>query len=202
MKAFASHITDPDLEDEIDQTAKGGPDVQQFKAFTIEITNNTGIDGGLAGLTFIDAVPAEWDLDGFGGEEAESPVPGNGICVDFACDGVEVLVISDSGCTATGAEHTNSGKSGKPQLQPEIITIDASGLDDTDSCTIKVWVMTDDDHPGKGKNPTWTPTSCPVTLNDGVKVFDASMNLLLQDDDSLIFDDGDPVTEGFCNEAL
>jgi hypothetical protein len=62
--------------------------------------------------------------------------------------------------------------------------------------------MTDDDHPGKGQSPTWTPTACPVTLNDGVKVFDASMNLLLQDDDSLIFDDGDPATEGLCNEPL
>ena len=76
----------------------------------------------------------------------------------------------------------------------------AGGLDDDDSCEITVWVMTDDDHPGRGNNPTWTPTSCPVTLNDGVKVFDASMNLLLQDDDSLIFDLG-AGDDGTCNPA-
>ena len=82
-------------------------------------------------------------------------------------------------------------------------------------------MTTDNDHPGKGRNkdngngpgnPEFTPTSCPVVLNDGVKVFDASMNLLLQDDSSLIFDvgavqAGSVVTdatdeEDFSNDAL
>ncbi len=193
-KDFADHPGDPDSEDEIDQTSPGGPDIQQFKAFTITITNNTGVDGGLAGLTFIDVVAAEFDLDpdpdaqGDGGDQ----------------DGVEVTdadgALTD--CTATGAEGGAKGKGkGNQKLAPDVVTMTAGGLDDGDSCEVTVWVTTDDDHPGKGNNPTWTPTSCPITLNDGVKVFDASMNLLLQDDDSLVFDDNDPVSEGVCNEA-
>lgn len=200
-KVFVDHIGDTALNDEIDQTSKGGFDAKQFKAFEITITNNTGIDDGLSGLTFIDVVPAEFDLDGLGGEEAESPIPNNGICVDGDCDGVEVLAISDPGCAATGTEGGAKGKGkGNQKLAPEVITITADGLDDGDGCTIKVWVMTDDDHPGNG--PNWTPTSCPVTLNEGVKVFDASLNLLLQDDSSLIFDDEAPQADGTGNDGI
>lgn len=193
-KVFADHANDPDDPDEVDQTTVGAGDVRQFKAFVITITNNTGTDGGLAGLTFIDVVPAEWDLD---------PAFGGG-------DGV---LVTAGACTATGAEHTNNGN-GPAKLQPDIITITGMTEDDEASCTIKVWVTTDSDHPGKGRanknpngrgNPDFTPTSCPVTLNDGVKVFDASMNLLLQDDSSLIFDNGavqadGTGNDGFCNE--
>jgi hypothetical protein len=100
----------------------------------------------------------------------------------------------------TGAEHTNNSNKGKKML-PDIITMTAGGLADGDSCTIKVWVMTEKEH-----KKTFAPTDCPVTLNNGVKVFDASMNLLLQDDSSLIFDDGAAQTDGtdndgFCREA-
>lgn len=186
-KDFSTHGTDPDP-DEINQTSKGGFDEPQYKAFEITITNNTGADGGLSGLTIIDVVPAEFDLDGIG----ESDDVGT----DGILDGVQVVA---GDCTATGTEGGAKGKGkGNQKLAPEIITIDAGGLDDGDSCTIKVWVTTDSDKPGNG--PNWTPSACPVTLNDGVKIFDSSMNLLLQDDDTLIFDDGNPATEGFCNE--
>ncbi len=65
--------------------------------------------------------------------------------------------------------------------------------------------MTDQAH-----KKTYTPTSCPVTLNNGVEVYDDTTTpgevtsedvLLFIDDDSLVFDDGDPATEGFCIEA-
>ncbi len=200
VKAFADHSDDGDDPDEIFQTSSGGFDDQQFKAFTITITNNTGVDGGLSGLTFIDVVPAEFDLDPL----EENDVNG---CSGNAevCDGVDVTAADDAltDCTATGAEGGAKGKGkGNQKLAPDVVTMTAGGLDDGDSCTITVWVTTDDDQPGRGRNPDWTPTSCPVTLNNGVKVFDASMNLLLQDDDSLIFDDNDPVSEGVCNEPV
>lgn len=193
-KAFEDHVDDAGNNDEINITGVAF-DAQQFKAFSIEITNNTGTNGGFAGLTFIDVVPAEFDLDS-DAEDFDNDSTINNDCADNTCDGVEVTV-NAADCTATGAEHTNNGN-GPAKLQPDIITIDASGLDDTESCEITVWVMTDDDQPGKGRNktnngqgpgnPDYTPTSCQdttIVLNDGVKVFDASMNLLLQDDDSL-----------------
>lgn len=156
-----------------------GLDTQQFKAFTITITNNSGVDGGLGALTFTDATGAEWDLDpsqdaqGDGGDQ----------------DGVEVTV-NFADCTASGAEQADKGKSGKNKKRPDKITISADGLDDGESCTITVWVMTDEHfaHGPKNQSPAFSPTSCPVPLNDGVKVFDASnMNLVLEDDDELIF---------------
>lgn len=162
-------------------------DEQQFKAFSIEITNNTGVNGGFAGLTFIDVVPAEFDLDPLPEYLANDALENN-VCADGTCDGVQVTD-NAADCTASGAEGGAKAKGkGNQKLAPDVITIDASGLDNGESCEITVWVMTDDDHPGRGRNPDFTPTSCPdtaVVLNDGVKVFDASMNLLLQDDDSL-----------------
>ncbi len=166
-----------------------GLNTQQFKAFTITITNNTGIAGGLSGLTFIDATGAEWDLDP--AEEFDVNACDG---TPEVCDGVDVTSEPSAGdCTATGVEHTTQGKSGKEKLQPDIITVTAGGLDDGESCTITAWVMTDlkkgGTRPGRGNSPMFAPTDCPVPLNDGVKVFDASMNLLLQDDDDLIFSD-------------
>lgn len=199
VKDYAVHGNDGGTFDEIDQTSPDGFDDQQFKAFTIVITNNTGVDGGLSGLTFIDVVPAEFDLDPVE-EDVVNSCDSNG----EVCDGVDVTAADEdvADCTAIGAEGGAKGKGkGNQKLAPDVVTMTAGGLDDGDSCTITVWVMTDDDHPGQGNNPTWTPTSCPVTLNDGVKVFDGSFNLLLQDDDTLIFDDNDPVSEGVCNEA-
>jgi hypothetical protein len=209
-KVFADHADDPDDINEVDRTTVVNDGIQ-FKAFDITITNNTGVAGGLAGLTFIDVAPAEWDLDPLE-EDDVNGCSGNA----EVCDGVDVTGAAGGGlvtdCTATGAEHTNKGN-GPAKLQPEIITITASSLDDGESCTITVWVTTDDDHPGKGRtknnnaannrgNPDFTPTSCPVTLNDGVKVFDASMNLLLQDDSSLIFDAGAAQADGTGNDGF
>ncbi len=156
-----------------------GLDTQQFKAFTITITNNSGVDGGLGALTFTDATGAEWDLD------PSQDAQGDG----GDLDGVEVTANS-ADCTASGAEHTDKGKSGKNKNHPDKITISAAGLDDGESCTITVWVKTDENfaHGPKSQSPDFKPTSCPVPLNDGVKVFDASnMNLVLEDDDELIF---------------
>jgi hypothetical protein len=196
--------------------------------------------GTVAGLDFVDVVPAEWDLDfdvedaandasgvttaaqeeafwdtgniadagsgncadslcdgldtgGFYGSDPCDDLSGgvdtsrdgvvhDGICADTACDGVEVTD-NAADCTATGAEHTNNSSKGAKK-QPDIVSMTAGGLDNEDSCEVTVWVVTDKEH-----KKIFGPTECPVTLNDGVKVFDASLNLLLQDDDSLIFSD-------------
>ncbi len=199
-KAFAVHGEDEDDPNEIFQVTRWNGIDEQYKAFEITITNNTGIDGGLSDLIFFDVVPAEWDLD----DMEEDEVNGCGENSEV-CDGVDVVAADGNltDCTATGVEHTNSGKSGKAQLQPELITITADGLGNGDSCTIKVWVVTD-----KAHKKTFTPTSCPVTLNDGVEVLHDTLTpgvvtsedvLLFIDDDSLVFDDG-AGTDGFCNE--
>ena len=95
--------------------------------------------------------------------------------------------------TATRTQGANRGKNAGGKLEPELLSIDASALLDTEMCTTTVYVMTE-----AGHKKSTTPTSCPVDLNSGVKVFDAFMNLLLQDDDQLIFDAG-AGTDGFCN---
>ncbi len=164
--------------------------VQVGYSFTIEITNDTGFDGGLAGLTFFDSVPGEFDLDPDGEDFWASPIPFNNVCVDSnpVCDGVDDSLASD--CTVTLDTSEGAKKKGKAKLEPEHIYIDASGLNDGDSCLITVFVKTDSKSFPKGKSPLYTPTSCPedpgeIVLNDGVRVFDASMNLLLDDDDML-----------------
>lgn len=145
-----------------------GVDFQQSFSFTITITNNTVIDGGLASLNFLDVVPAEFDVT----------------------DATVTAEPEANDCSASAAEGGAKGKGkGNQKLAPDIVTITAAGLNDGESCTITVDVSTDGDHPGRGNSPDFTPTSCPaggeIVLNEGVKVFDSSFNLLFQDDDTL-----------------
>jgi hypothetical protein len=151
-----------------------GINAQQHKAFSIEIVNNTGIDFAFAGLTFMDTVPSEFDIDS--------------LTVD------NLTGADDAGeCTASFDEHTNNSNSGKEQLKPDFISIDAGGLDDGEFCTITVEVETDlkkgGTRPGRGRSPVFTPTECPdggVILNDGVVVIlDATGAVIFSDDDTL-----------------
>ena len=190
-------------EDEVDQITKAN-DVQQFKAFTITIANNTGVNGGLDGLIFFDSVPAEWDLDPNAEDLSRNGVDGCAGGGDGNCDGVE----ASGPCTftldiPTGAKAGHGGNKLRSKLEPEFIIIDPNGLANGQMCMLTVFVKTD-----KGHKKTFTPTSCPVTLNDGVEVYDDTLTpgvltsedvLLFTDDDSLIFDDNDPVSEGVCN---
>lgn len=201
-KDFADNPLDTTgVEDEI----YAGLDEPQFKAFTITITNDTGVDEAFVGLTFFDVVPAEWDLS----PDSEDAFVGS----DGNSDGVQVTDASDAlgDCAVESAEeHTSNGQGNK--LKPEFISLSAEGLADGESCTFTVWVETDQDQPGKGRaknrgqgsgNPDFTPTSCPVTLNDGVRVLDSSGVTLFEDDDSLIFVDVDPseleAGQGICH---
>ena len=162
--------------------------VQTGFSFTIEITNGTGISGGLAGLTFFDSVPAEFDLD----PDAEDLLDlfDDNACPDGTCDGVDTSNIGDCALTLDTSE--GAKKKGRTKLEPEHISLTADAVAAGDSCTIEVFVKTD----SKGfvnpnsRSPRFTPTSCPedpgvIVLNDGVRVFDSSMNLLLDDDDML-----------------
>lgn len=150
--------------------------------FTITITNNTGISNGLAGLTFLDVVPAEFDV--------------TSISVDNTTgagdDGQDECVASFSEPTKTAGQ---SGPHKKQKLAPDFITItadNAGGLADGEFCIVTVNVTTDT-QPGGGRSPNFTPTSCladpgTITLNNGVRVLDPSGNILLEDDDSLTLD--------------
>jgi len=195
VKAFAANPLDNDAQDEIFVMVKGQTTIQH-KAFTIEITNNTGILGGLAGLNFVDAVPAEYDLD----PDAESPTGDaqDDNCADGACDGIAHELDGTPICpvVATRNQGAGKGKNANNKLEPELLSIAAGNLGDGESCTNTVYVKTEQAH----KKST-TPTSCPVDLNSGVKVFDSVMNLLLVDDDKLLFVT-DPVepNEGACIE--
>lgn len=172
------------VKESLDETILVGTGTEQNFSFTIEITNDIG-DNAFEGLTFFDSVPAEFDLDEEGEDEADGT--DDGACADGDnCDGI--IVTGD--CTVEhdvpqGAKNKNQDK-----LEPEHLSIDASALLETDFCTIKVFVKTDTKDFPRGKSPGYTPTSCPlseeITLNDGVRVFDESMNLLLHDDDSLV----------------
>ena len=202
-KAFADNPRDGGFMDEIDVRVKGETDAahQQFKAFTITITNNTGVDNAFTGLIFFDAVPAEYDLDPEGEDRADAS--DDNVCDDSDCNGI--AEDANGKCTVTadipnGAKPGHGGDKGRSKLEPELLSIDASGLLDGDNCTTTVYVMTDlGDH-----KKMYTPTSCPVDLNSGVKVFDVTRNLLLQDDDQLVFvttPNAENPLEGTCNDV-
>ncbi len=158
----------------------------------------TGANSAFNGLTFFDAVPAEYDLDPTG-EDLANDSTINNICADGSCNGI--AEDANGKCTVTadvpqGAKAGHGGNKLLTKLEPELLSIDASGLSDGEMCTTTVYVKTD---LGAHKK-MYTPTSCPVDLNSGVKVFDALKNLLLQDDDQLIFVTAPSAdNEGLCN---
>ncbi len=187
----SAHITKANLGGgTINIQSKGGFNAQQFFFFKITIANPE--DEDLSDLVIQDVLPAEFDLD----PVAEDVADGGGIdaCAsgDGVCDGVRVTV-NAADCSATGAEHTNQGKSGKSfKLQPDIVTIDAGGLGDDESCEVTVWAMTD----RKANNPkkvTWTPTECNegsfIFLNEGVEVIHTNGTTDPSDDFTLFVDD-------------
>ncbi len=172
--------------------SKGGDDAKQFFFFKITSANPENED--LSDLLLKDILPAEFDLDSV----AEDVADGGGIdaCAsgDGVCDGVMVSGgTNPEKCTATGAEHTNQGKSGKPfKLQPDIVSITDITLGDDESCEVTVWAMTDQ----KANNPkkvTWTPTECNegtfIFLNEGVEVIDTMGTTDPSDDVTLFVDD-------------
>ena len=158
------HITKAIIGDsDITETSSDGFDDQQFFQFEITISNPDGAD--LSPYTFLDTVPAEFDVVAAVADNTNAPVGG--------------------GCMNVAA---SEDKKGNQKLAPDRVSFDVA-LEAGESCTVTVDVATDDDHPGRGNNPTWTPTTCPVggtlTLNDGVEVFDSEGNLILRDDSTL-----------------
>jgi hypothetical protein len=167
-----------------------GVDLEQTGySFTIDIMNNTGIDGALNDLVFVDSVPGEFDLDPVA-EDAADGTPDDG-CADGTCDGIDTTLAGN--CSVTASTSNGAEKQGRSKLEPEIITIDPINLDDGASCTVEVFAKTDAKTFPKGRSPAFAPTSCPedpgvIVLNDGVRVFDDAMTLLLHDDDMLTLD--------------
>ena len=164
----------------------------QSVVFDITIVNTNGED--LSDIVFEDVLPAEFDLD----PVAEDVADGGGIdaCAsgDGVCDGVMVSGgTNPEKCTATGAEHTNQGKSGKPfKLQPDIVSITDITLGDDESCEITVWAMTDQKS-DKTNKVNFTPTECNegsfIFLNEGVEVIDTMGTVETSDDVTLFVDD-------------
>lgn len=142
--------------------SNSGFDGEQTFQFEIQVTNPDGAD--LTGFTFQDTVPAEFDVTAAVADNTDSP--------------------TNLGCTVVGVSEGNG-----PFLAPDFVTFTVD-LAAGESCKVTVDVRTDDDHPGRGRNPDFTPTTCPegetLTLNDGVEVFDtASGDLIFRDDSSL-----------------
>ncbi len=172
-KEFEVNPLDTDESVEIITREKGDMTIQH-KAFSITLENNTGMAGAdtFANLIIKDAVPAEYDLD----PAAEDfRYGGTNNCDDGNCDGIDhgngiLCIVTTSRNNGASANGKNGNK-----LEPELLDIDASGLNNTESCTVTIYVRTD-----VGHKKSATPTSCPVNLNSGVKVFSGTMDLLLQ----------------------
>ena len=130
----------------------GAADPQSF-SFKITITNNTGDDGGLAGLEFRDTIPAEFNLD-----------------PDKDLDAID---IDNDDCTCEISQPKGADRGQQPKLEPEFLTIDASGLADEEEDEFSLY------------EPTSFEEDCELVLNEGVKVYDEEGNFLFQDDDSL-----------------
>ena len=158
---------------------KGGMDEPQHFEFVISITNTNGEI--LTNVVFKDVVPAEFDLDG----AAENAFNG---CADGTCDGIAVTNTDTVTCIASGAEHQNNGKSGKPfKRQPDIITIADPDSGVGENCSVRVFVVTSQKS-DKPNRVNYTPTTCQpgdiVRLNDGVEVIRDEI-VLFRDNDSL-----------------
>lgn len=196
-KEFEVNPLDTDEAVEIITREKGDKTIQH-KAFSITVENNTGMAGAdtFANLIIKDAVPAEYDLD----PDAEDFLyGGTDNCDDGNCDGIDHG--NGNLCTVTASRNKGASAKGKNgnKLEPELLDIDASGLNDAESCTVTIYVMTD-----VGHKKSATPTSCPVNLNSGVKVFSGTMDLLLQSN-TLVFGpaaDFDPDSGiGWCDDG-
>jgi hypothetical protein len=151
-------------------TIQVGVNFKQRFFFDIIISNPSGED--LTDIEFEDVVPAEFDV-------------------------FDSSSSNDADCTVSHAEGGAKGKGkGNQKLAPDVITIVPVGLTIGETCTISVTIDTDDDHPGKGNSPDFTPTSCPggeIVANEGVKVFD-TMGTETTDDDVVLFIDDDSLT--------
>ena len=168
-----AHITKSiNGDSDITETSKDGFDDVQFFQFEIEVSNPLGED--LSTFTFADTVPAEFDI-----VEVAVDLTGTGTCT----------VTNDGNFEQKkgGANKPNNPNKGGQKLAPDTVEFVAD-LDQGAVCTLTVTVATDDDQPGKGQNPAFTPTSCSTTLqlNNGVQVFDDLGFLVLIDDDDLV----------------
>jgi hypothetical protein len=140
---------------------------------------NAGSSDLADGAVISDVLGADWDLD----PEAEDADDGlDTFCADGICDGWNSDTAS---CVVT---HTRPASAFKvtgtvPQKQPEFILITLDGLASGESCTVTLWVMTDENP--SDAHDLWEPTSCRVvggttaepiyntfTLNEGLKIFD------------------------------
>lgn len=150
----------------------------QYFAYEIGI-ENTGATGDLDEYAFLDVLPDGFRLSA----DAEGALAG---CAGPACDGVVEDTSGDCIVTVSGP------KAKKNTIDPRYLTIEPGGLATSAICTTTVYVETTNGG-GKGKNAgTFEPKACQladtdggtlantISLNDGVKVFDASTgNLLL-----------------------
>ena len=140
-----------------------GVDNKQYKAFTIGITNETGLDEGLAGYTIIDFVPTAFDV-------------------------TRASVLNQPRqrrCTVNTVEQKGQGTD-KAAPDLDLLLITAGGLSDGESCIISVEVETE----VKGtRGPlTFLPTDCPggtVALNNTVSVADGKGQILMENYEAL-----------------
>ena len=171
----------------------GLDETQRYK-FEITIVNSGG-SVAANGAVIIDVIPAEYDLDPGLHEDDVEDGGINGLCDGgtATCDGDALpgFVSSNGACVVEHSQPDSASKPEPPPKQPEFLTIMLDGLGNGESCTVTVYVKTDN-NPGGGESPDFEPTSCrliaaaaehddvdadifdTITLNEGLKVFDPS----------------------------
>ena len=156
----------------------------QFYEFILKVTN-TGSDGELDGRIVSDPIPDLYDLDPLCGDDpiagsTSCDAVGGGTFVDRDSDTFADGIINDTPAKCT-VSSTSGGsiKKGGAGLEPEFVTIVIDGLLAGETCTVRVFVRTDE-NPAK-KTALFEPVAChypdhgvydTIPLNEGVKVFD------------------------------
>ncbi len=156
----------------------------QFYDFILEVTN-TGGDGELDSKIISDPIPDLYDLDPLCGDDpiagsTSCDAVGGGIFVDRDSDTFADGIINDTPAKCT-VSSTSGGsiKKGGAGLEPEFVTIVIDDLLAGETCTVRVFVRTDD-NPAKN-TAYFEPVAChypdygvydTIPLNEGVKMFD------------------------------
>jgi YVTN family beta-propeller protein len=157
----------------------------QFYEFLLKITN-TGSDGELDGKIISDPIPDTYDLDPLCGDDpvaasTSCDAVGVGTFVDRDGDTFPDGIINDTPAECTVSTSTSEGgiKKDGDGLEPEFVTIVIDDLDSGETCTVRVFVRTDENP--ADKTGLFEPVACrdlnsgvfdTIPLNQGVKLFD------------------------------
>lgn len=142
-----------DVAVDIDPNDQGGVAIgltaPQHFAIDIDITNT---DGGptLEDLVVYDVIPAEFNLDPDGEDDADGTL--DGTCADTVCNGIDLGAVPVPGCNLTEGQPAGAVSGPKDPLldpfdqrfkEPELISILVDSLADDTTCSFTIYVVTD-----------------------------------------------------------